>query len=535
MVVLGGITLIALALRLPSFGDSLFGDELSTHFIVHGFGAGGMLDLIRSNSEVSPPLFFLAAWLAKGLGGFEALRLPSLIAGVASIPVIYLLGLRTVGQASATVAAVLLALSPMQIFYATEARSYALVMLLGMLAALALLRATESDRPGWWAAFALSAAAAVYSHYSAIFLMIAIFIWAFFARPDSRRSLLLASAGAAVLFLPWLPEYLRDARAPNADKLIAEHNPLSFESVRSDLAHWAVGPPISPLKELPGRPAAALIAVGLLLGGVGLLRSRGLRGLWPPTSGVALVLALAAAAPAGGLIYPLLNDGASVFAPRYLIVSWPGLALVLGGLVAAGGGALRAAAVAALIAGFAVGAVKMLDADQQRPDFLGAAEFIEQRGEPGSPVVELAQPTPGPTTGMETALAGMGNSVPAGRSVLPLGYASFSDRIEARRVDGPGGVGGVDVLEALPIPSPESLAARAVREADGGPIFLVTGDASLEYLKAMEAAPVDDFLAALPPGYREVESSRFPGLWIFPLRVHVLERAGNRAEPFPPA
>ena len=44
------------------------------------------------------------------------LRAPSFLAGVAAIPLVYLLGARTVGRAAALVAAAITALSPFMIF-----------------------------------------------------------------------------------------------------------------------------------------------------------------------------------------------------------------------------------------------------------------------------------------------------------------------------------------------------------------------------------------------------------------------------------
>ena len=133
-------------------------------------------------------------------------------------------------------------------------------------------------------------------------------------------------------------------------------------------------------------------------------RARGrLRGA--PSSGLLLAGSIAVAAPLGALLYALLSEH-SVFSARYVVVSWPGLALVLSALATAGRGPIRVLSVALVVVGFAVGAAKMLATDNQRPDFLGAAEFVEERGGPGAPVVEIPAPTPGPTTSMETALAG---------------------------------------------------------------------------------------------------------------------------------
>ena len=53
----------------------------------------------------------------------------------------------------------------------------------------------------------------------------------------------------------------------------------------------------------------------------------------------ALAPILALAAPVGALIWSLFSD--SIFVPRALITSWPGVAITLGALVTAGRAPIR--------------------------------------------------------------------------------------------------------------------------------------------------------------------------------------------------
>jgi hypothetical protein len=94
------LTGLGLVLRLPSLGDSLFGDELSTYFVVGGRSFGGALHLLHGNAiELNPPLYFAFAWLGDQLAGpsVQSLRFISLIGGTAAIPLTYVLGRLTVG------------------------------------------------------------------------------------------------------------------------------------------------------------------------------------------------------------------------------------------------------------------------------------------------------------------------------------------------------------------------------------------------------------------------------------------------------
>jgi Dolichyl-phosphate-mannose-protein mannosyltransferase len=519
-LLLAGLVVVGLALRLSSFDDSLFGDDLSTNYVVNGFGVGNIFDILASDQEGTPPLFFLLTSLTKGFGDTEGLRLVSLLAGLACIPLTYLLGERTVGRPAGLVAAALVALSPFQIFYATEARAYALMMLFCLLATLALLIAIESGRTRWWLAYALAVAAAAYTHYPSVFVLMVLFGWAFVARPQVRKQLLLANVGAALLFAPWIPEFIRDGDAPAAQVLEIFH-PLTLSSAASDVVRWALGHPTIPTEAMPGTLALWLIGAGALVGGIGLvarLRADHWEGTWPPPSPIVLLVLLIVAPPIGAVLHNLIAP--SVFFPRNLIGSWPALAVLTGAVLTAGAAPLRYAAIGLLLGGVSIGAVKMLDADNQRPDYEAAVDFIERNGDPGSPVVDLPQATPGPQSALEAAIAPGGEAAPPDREVLTLGYPTLETRLSTRLEDLP-------VLDPLLIergvPSEEEIARRAAQIAGSGKIFLVTwgGANSIEQERAAQGS-VDSFLAALPPRFHEVDSRSFDGNGVLAPSVYVL-------------
>jgi len=205
-VAVAGITVVALAVRPAHFGESLFADDLYTFKASTGPTLCSVLRDVNSDLEITPPLFFVVAWLSQKAGDpFVWLRIPSLVAGVATVPLVYLLGLRTVGRRAALLGAAFFALGPFATFYATEARAYALMTLLVLLSTLALLCAIEKNTWPWWAAYALTMAAAMYTHYTSIFVPAAQAGWAIVAHRERIRPLLVAALSAGVLYLPWLP------------------------------------------------------------------------------------------------------------------------------------------------------------------------------------------------------------------------------------------------------------------------------------------------------------------------------------------
>ena len=121
---------------------------------------------------------------------------PITLGATTTVPLVYVLGTRTVGRRAGVVGAGLFALSPMATFYATEARAYALMMLLVVLSTLALLRALDTNEARWWAAFAVAVIAAMYTHYTCIFVLATQAGWALFTRRDRLRPLLIAYSAA---------------------------------------------------------------------------------------------------------------------------------------------------------------------------------------------------------------------------------------------------------------------------------------------------------------------------------------------------
>ncbi|MFL5824966.1 MAG: glycosyltransferase family 39 protein [Thermoleophilaceae bacterium] len=509
------ITLVGLLVRLPSFGDSLFGDELSAFYVVHGHGLRETLHLVKAgnSTELNPPLFFALAWLSEKIFGSstESLKLVSLIAGTATIPLTFLLGRRTIGHATGLVAAVLTALCPFLIYYSTEARPYALLVLVLLLSTLALLQALDTGRWIWWAAYALFTCAAMYTHYTAVFLLGAQFAWALVTHRDRWRPLVVATAAAAIAFLPWLPT-VRDTTNSPGTKIYALLEPFTLHAVRIDLGRWAIGHPYVPLSVIPGSMAAWLAVAGVGVATLGAIVSAR-RGRLLVSTKLALVIVLALAAPVGIAIYSSFED--PIWNARNVLSSWPGFAVLLGALLTWPRGTWRVAAVGLTVVGFGIGAVKMSDPNHQRLDYQAAARYIDRSTPAGAPVVDLVAPTPGPPTAVEAALALDGGS--ARHPVLRIGLPPLRAVLRAKPYA---------KLDSTP---GESVAREAVRLAGDGPLLIVVpGAAPLSTLEsARHAAPsaakdelarFGQFLHALPPRFHPVARRSFRGM--LPLGVY---------------
>jgi hypothetical protein len=492
---------------MPSFDDSLFGDELATYYVVTDHSLADVVHLLQGNSvtgDLSPPLFFMLAWVTHGLGDpAESLRLVSLLSGLAAIPLTYLLGVRTVGRPAALVAAALMTLSPFLIYYTTEARAYGVTLLLVLLSTLTLLRALDSERWWWWAAYAVCSCAAIYAHYTPVYLLAAQFVWAFFARPRARLPLIAANAAVALAYIPWVPTLIDNTESPGS-KVIGFLTPFNLTNVRIELGRWGLGHPYIPLRDLPGWAGIGLFLAGVAAGLAGLIArqtTRSGRRLPRPSSTTVLIVVLALATPAGLLFSSVVGD--SVWNSRNLTSSWPGLAVAIGAIVTSPAGVLRIAAVGLVMAAFALGAVKMLDRDNQRPSYGEAAEFIERQGTPGEPIVESPAPTPGPLAPVtDVALPDLDEPAAERHPALRLGYPAKRAQLRARP------------YTALPVAPPDAVARRATRLARDGRFFVVA--AGPESLQELGLKPFRD---GLPAGFRETEVRTYPGL--IPVAVHV--------------
>ena len=122
-----------------------------------------------------PPLSFALVRVSTALTGTDAewaLRLPSLLAGLACIPVAYAVG-RTLGsRAGGVLLALLIAFDPLLVDQARQARMYSLyaLLFLATIYGLARLDNERSVSTRWWVLTGLALASAFWTHVLALVL-----------------------------------------------------------------------------------------------------------------------------------------------------------------------------------------------------------------------------------------------------------------------------------------------------------------------------------------------------------------------------
>ena len=87
-------------------------------------------------------------WLAASGTTEYALRFPSALLGLLALPLVFVWGRRLFGLSIALLATLLMALNPYHLWYSQEAKMYALLVVVAMLAMWAFVQAIERGK--WW-------------------------------------------------------------------------------------------------------------------------------------------------------------------------------------------------------------------------------------------------------------------------------------------------------------------------------------------------------------------------------------------------
>jgi 4-amino-4-deoxy-L-arabinose transferase-like glycosyltransferase len=213
--VVTAITLGAAVLRLahiglvppdPFYDAAVRSMELSWHnFFFGAFEPGGSVSIDK------PPVDLWLQVISVKLLGFSSttLKLPEAFAGIASVPLLYVLVRRIWSAAAGIAAAVAMAVLPIEVITARSDTMDAVMMLALVLALLAVVRAIETGRRAWLLAGA--AALGVAFNVKLLESLVAlpgIAVFAYLGLPGSRPRRLLRLGAAAVVYvavaLSWL-------------------------------------------------------------------------------------------------------------------------------------------------------------------------------------------------------------------------------------------------------------------------------------------------------------------------------------------
>ncbi len=297
-----GVVFLAAVLRFHHLGtQSLWNDEGNAYVQATRNFAD-----IASNAarDIHPPGYYwlLALWHDLTGSSEVALRSLSTFASILSVAFTLALGKKLFNPAAGLAAALIVALNSFSIYYAQEARMYALLALwgsAGMWVLVGLVTSRQSpvadqnarmprpNRLKWGLALALINTAGLYTQYAYPFIMLAqgviFLIWPvirfiFQARTQHAASLLGIYVGTNILtillFLPWLPTALRQVT-----QWPSTGTPIPASEAVGIIGGWfTLG---ITYQFIPNAASYLPVALLLLLGGlIGWLWLRGKAVLW---------------------------------------------------------------------------------------------------------------------------------------------------------------------------------------------------------------------------------------------------------------
>ena len=217
-------------------------------------GTSEMLANFRKVDPLCPPLYalFLNRWICAFGDSDFVLRSLSAIISTASVLSLMLFARYLIGPKAALLAGLLQAASPFDIHYAQEARMYCLVVLCSVISGGSLLTILKSElkcRFQLWLLplYAVSTAAMVNSHYTALFLAasegFAVLAYLVFQRKWRMLAFLgISWTATALLCLPWLPMFLQSASSRKESFYVARQADLiwPFKALLRIPTNWLV-------------------------------------------------------------------------------------------------------------------------------------------------------------------------------------------------------------------------------------------------------------------------------------------------------
>lgn len=208
------ILLLGLVLRLIAINQSLWLDEAIGALVVRDMP---FHDIFSSFLPVDnhPPLYYLLLKLWTMIFGYSeiSLRLPSVIFGIATIYLTYLIFVKITNNKKMGLATtLLLATSQFHIYYSQEARMYSMAAFFASTAFYFYLRILEDHKLVVnWILFSTSITLLIFTDYMPVFILPVFILYALAKKKDKLwwRNLILSFMPIMILGMFWLPIWSR--------------------------------------------------------------------------------------------------------------------------------------------------------------------------------------------------------------------------------------------------------------------------------------------------------------------------------------
>lgn len=209
------ILVFSLLLRLISVGQSLWLDEATSATVVRDLSFSQYFGQFAPG-DFHPPLYYLLLKLwGTAFGTSEvALRSLSVLLGVGTVYVLYLIGKNLFKERVGLVASLLLAISGLHIYFSQEARMYVLASFLVALSIYFFVKTMKEGGVGQWLGFSFSVAGAAMAHYLAFLMLPVYWLIAKEQKKSSWRKKFFASHNILVIMvLLWSPIFIQQLKS----------------------------------------------------------------------------------------------------------------------------------------------------------------------------------------------------------------------------------------------------------------------------------------------------------------------------------
>jgi hypothetical protein len=231
LAAVAALMVVAASMRLPGLGTKPLSTDEAYSWRISQYSCGDLL--YRTRWDANPPFYYLVLKAWEEVWGTSpwALRGLSVFLAVLTVPLSFAACMEAVklglpesspvsssARGGALFAAFLVAVHPTQIIPGQVARMYPLGVFLAALTSWLLFKALGQERrPGlWWSAYGMATAAFAYTHYYALFTLVAQGIFAavfLLARVRKTPGQVAVQAGwfgyavllGGILYAPWLP------------------------------------------------------------------------------------------------------------------------------------------------------------------------------------------------------------------------------------------------------------------------------------------------------------------------------------------
>lgn len=205
------VLILAFLLRLYNINQSLWLDEAINVVAARDYGFKKLITEYALG-DYHPPIYhlFLKFWISIFGDSEIAVRMPSVIFGVMTVYVSYLIGKKLVNKNFGLLSAIFVSLGPYNIYFSQEARMYCLEGLLGSLAVYFFIKILKKEAVKSWAGFIVAISLAFYTDYFGFFLPFIFLGYSIIYRKRKIfKKVIIASFISFIPWLLWLPLFFK--------------------------------------------------------------------------------------------------------------------------------------------------------------------------------------------------------------------------------------------------------------------------------------------------------------------------------------